>query len=430
MGSTSTTKPEHQAARSGSIGAALLLGLPTAGGILFVLLQPRFEGTLAHRYLQHPVEKVEICVFCTAVMSLLVKLIGSFFQRRAVRKLSLPAWDGKPLPASEAGPLLAHLARLPRPLRRSWVGQRCLAILDFLHRRGSSEGLDDHVRCLSDNDEMSLDASYSFLGFLVWALPILGFLGTVLGIAESIAGVSPEQLEKGLTSVTSGLALAFDTTGLALGLTLATMFIKFLVERAEQSALQGVHGYIEEHLFHRFARAERGSDPVFAPIDRIVERQAEVWAASMQRLEARLGEQEQKQQERLADALVQAIDRSLTVHQALLGEMRRTAGEQAGAVLAPLTALAGALRQHQHALKPVAQGMTALGQSLARLQEDEGAFLRLQRMLQENLAALSAAGSFEEALHSLTAAIHLLQARSGMKSALRASSGDDPRAVA
>ena len=48
---------------------------------------------------------------------------------------------------------------------------------------------------------------------------------------------------------------------------------------------------------------------------------------------------------------------------------------------------------------------------LAKLQEGEKHLLRLQETLARNLDSLAGAGSFEEAVHSLTAAVHLLTAR-------------------
>src|SRR5207247_4444274 len=110
-------------------------------------------------------------------------------------------------------------------------------VLDFVESRGSVNELDDHIRTLADNDVMGQEGSYALLRFITWAIPILGFLGTVLGITQAIKGVTPEVLEKSLSSVTDGLALAFDTTALGLALTMVTMFCSFVVERFDQNVL-------------------------------------------------------------------------------------------------------------------------------------------------------------------------------------------------
>jgi biopolymer transport protein ExbB/TolQ len=403
-GKKADTSSEPVSSRSDSVWAALVLGLPLAMGVLWFLNQPHFEGTLAQRYVSHPIEVVEIAVFCCCVAALFAKFWGWMRQRRALRADMLPRWDGSPQDTAEAASLFTHLARLPKGLRNSWVGVRCRGILDFLCRRNTTAGLDDHVRVSADNDAMALDSSYSFIRFMIWAIPILGFLGTVLGITEAIAGVSPEQLENELSAVTGGLATAFDTTGLALMLTMVIMFLTFLVERLEQRVLQEVDGYIDEHLFHRFARPESTGSPMTAAMEHLVKRQAEIWAASMEKMQHRLRDEEARLQQRLADGVVLALDRALKAHQEMLNK-------QMDESLKPLGNLAGALRQQVVALKPIADGMTAMSEMLSKLHENEGQLLRLQNLLQHNLAALAEAGSFEEAVHSLTAAIHLLTAR-------------------
>src|SRR5262249_62371753 len=98
--------------------------------------------------------------------------------------------------------------------------RRVAAVLDFLRRRGSADELDDQLRPLADNDSMSMENSYSLIRLITWAIPILGFLGTVLGITGAISNVSPETMEKSLKPVTDGLALAFDATAVALALTM------------------------------------------------------------------------------------------------------------------------------------------------------------------------------------------------------------------
>ena len=64
-------------------------------------------------------------------------------------------------------------------------------------RAGNANDLDDQLATLADNDAIALDASYAQTRFMIWAMPILGFLGTVLGITDAIANISPEQMEKG-----------------------------------------------------------------------------------------------------------------------------------------------------------------------------------------------------------------------------------------
>src|SRR5262249_57583182 len=127
---------------------------------------------------------------------------------------------------------------------------------------------------------------------ITWAIPILGFLGTVLGITKAISGVTPERLENDLSTVTDGLALAFDATALALGLTMLLMFLSFLVERAEQGVLDMVDRYADAQLAHRFERTgPEGSEFVavvrqntavlLRATEQLVQRQADIWTDTL-----------------------------------------------------------------------------------------------------------------------------------------------------
>lgn len=387
--------------RSGSALSAFLFGVPLAVAILVTLQMGPWKGTLVHRYVSHPVEKVEIILFCCALGALFGKVLNVMKQRRAARWEILPAWQGEPVALSEGTVLLAHLSRLPRWVQKSWIAQRARSAVDFVVRRRSAAELDDHLRAESDYDLEGLERSYSLIRFLIWSMPILGFLGTVLGIAGAIAGVSPEVLEKSISTVTQGLALAFDTTGLALMLTIATMFINFLVERMEQQTLEDVDQYADLQLAHRFARptAEQGpfveavqksGQAVILATQQLVEKQADVWAQTLEATEDRRNQAESNQQVRFTQALEEVLQRTLNRHEQQLAT----------------------LEHHQQLLQPMTEAMTKLTEALTQLQQQEGQLTRMQTLLQQNLSTLAAAGSFEQAVHSLTGAVHLMTAKS------------------
>jgi biopolymer transport protein ExbB/TolQ len=390
--------------RSLTTVAAFAVGLPLAGGVLTLIHLGALAGTPLHHYLSHAVEQVEVVMFCCAVSALGAKLWQNVGERRACRADVLPPWDGQPVPVAEAPTLLARLSRLPRSVQKSWLAHRVGAVLDFLASRGSANELDDHLRDLADGDAVALENSYALIRFITWAIPILGFLGTVLGITGAINGVTPEKLEHNISEVTDGLALAFNATALALALTMITMFLSYLVDRLEQNVLGAVDEYAARHLAHRFERAggpggevvevvRQNARALLRATDDLVQRQADVWAKALDEINRRHAGAAAQAQERLTTALEAALDKTLKGHAERLAATEKAGGK----LLEQVAALAAAVsRQHE---------------ALARLQEGEQHLLRLQETLARNLDALSGAGSFEQAVHSLTAAIHLLTAR-------------------
>jgi biopolymer transport protein ExbB/TolQ len=411
--------------RSRATQAAFLIGLPLAAGILALIHYGPFPEEV-RRYVSHTVECVEVVLFCGALGTLGTKFFGSFAERRACRAVLLPPWQGQPVPVSEAARLRAEVCSRPARLQNTMIGRRVLAILDFLVNRGSAAELDDHLRSLADNDALAMDGSYSLTRFITWAIPILGFLGTVLGITGSINGITPEVLEKNLNQVTDSLALAFDATALALGLTMVTMFLSFLVERAEQSVLDAVDRYADRELAHRFERlatdggefvavVRRNTEVLLETVEQVVQRQAVLWAQALEEADRRRTKVEEKLHERFAAALETALTRTLETHGRQLTALDKQVVDQSGGLVQQLNTLAATVRdsgrEQQAALAKVAQSVAGQVQALTVLQEGERHLLRLQETLNQNLAALGGTGTFEQALHSLTAAIHLLTAR-------------------
>jgi biopolymer transport protein ExbB/TolQ len=426
--SSSATDRAAGRARRSSVLPALLIGVPLAAAILTIIRYGPLPDTPAAGYVKNPVECVEVVMFCCALGALATKLLHHGSERRATRLEVLPPWDGRPVGVAEAAGLLAKLDAVPRHLQQTGLVRRVHGVLDFLCRRGSAQELDDHLRDLADADAMALENSYSLIRFITWAIPILGFLGTVLGITGAISGVTPEVLEKSLSTVTDGLAMAFDTTALALALTMLTMFLTFLVDRAEQGVLEAVDRYTDRQLAHRFERAagpggdvaetvKLSSQAILKTTEQLVARQAEVWAKAMEEADRRHMQIEQKQTERLTAALEQALERTLQSHAQRLATLERESLEHCTAFLERMTAVAEAVEQtgqaQQLALVQVAERVAEQAEALARLQDGEGHLLRLHEALNQNLVAVTAAGTFEQALHSLTAAVHLLTARSG-----------------
>jgi biopolymer transport protein ExbB/TolQ len=86
-----------------------------------------------------------------------------------------------------------------------------------------------------------IDHAYLLVRALVWSMPMLGFLGTVLGISNAVGGFSGllgnvndiDSVKLGLGSVTTGLSTAFDTTVLGIICAIACMSIVTLSEKSE-----------------------------------------------------------------------------------------------------------------------------------------------------------------------------------------------------
>lgn len=412
--------------RAGVMASAVLLGVPLSAAVLALAWYGPIARTPYGRYFVHPVEHAEVVLFCLALGALVGKLWQYVRERRAVRGDVLPSWDGRPVPPVEASRLLAEFAQRPASLREGVLGRRVHAVLDFVRRRCSAADLDDHLRALADQDAVAQDGSHSLLRFITWAIPILGFIGTVLGITEAIAGVTPEVLEQNLNQVTDGLATAFDTTALALVLTMVVMFLGFVVDRLEQGLLGLVDGEVESRLAHRFRRDDEaggevvgvlreGAGTLLDAAEKLVLQQVELWSRAMAELQNGRRSDEQQLGAALTEALQTALARSLEMHSQRLLAMERQAAEQSAGLFQQVASMAAALRdtsrEQQEALIRVAESVGSQAEALAAVQAGGVELVRVQDLLTQNLAALVRTETLEQAVHSLTAAAHLLAAK-------------------
>ncbi|MGH6825951.1 MotA/TolQ/ExbB proton channel family protein [Methyloceanibacter sp.] len=95
-----------------------------------------------------------------------------------------------------------------------------------------------------------LDLAYQTMRFLVWVIPTTGFIGTVVGISIALEGMQdPKNIS--FEKVTSGLAVAFYTTILALLLSAVLVLLQNVVQRREEMALNRAALYTLRNLINR-----------------------------------------------------------------------------------------------------------------------------------------------------------------------------------
>ena len=106
---------------------------------------------------------------------------------------------------------------------------------------------------VDDVEQGRLVTSIATVQYLAWAIPAIGFLGTVRGLAGglSMAASSEESTAKFLDEATKHLTVAFDCTFVALALSLVVMYFLHTIQRDEESLVLDCQQYCQEHLVLR-----------------------------------------------------------------------------------------------------------------------------------------------------------------------------------
>jgi biopolymer transport protein ExbB/TolQ len=108
----------------------------------------------------------------------------------------------------------------------------------------------DVVKMQSDINLNNLDTSYSIIKYLAWSIPSIGFIGTVIGISGALGQID-KAAAGDMSAVTVILGTAFDTTLVAL---LVSIFLMYKIHKTQQSEelfILSVQEYILENFINR-----------------------------------------------------------------------------------------------------------------------------------------------------------------------------------
>ena len=290
-----------------SVLPSLLTPICIGMALYFLLAWAIKKGHIADemmlRYLTgHAVSKVTVGMFFVGATSLFLIAYNVFEQFCAEKNIRLAEFKTTSADLRRADSIRgfeeesAHaiehgeqLLEMPRWTQTHYLWNRLVQTLHFIYRTGSVSGVEDEMKYLA---ELDLDRSYqrySLARILIWATPMLGFLGTVLGISQALGGISPgpdNNFQAMMNGLQSNLYVAFDTTALALTLSMVLMFGQFLVERFEVQLLQLVdqrtRREISDHYDMTMASAANGSfdkigREVLEATREVVTNQTKIW---------------------------------------------------------------------------------------------------------------------------------------------------------
>jgi len=164
-------------------------------------------------------------------------------------------------PGSSDGILERITQRVARP-REFLLFNRVWMALSNLGNIGEVRDVGAVLDSQADNDASTIDSSYTALRALIWTIPVLGFIGTVIGLGTAIgsftdviaAGGAAEaagNIRDKLSPVVGGLATAFNTTLVALVAAVGIQLFSTFVYKLEEDLLDDCAKYCTDHITSR-----------------------------------------------------------------------------------------------------------------------------------------------------------------------------------
>jgi len=124
------------------------------------------------------------------------------------------------------------------------------ALLGALARFGATRSVQDastvaHGLCQSEADR--LDSDLALLRYIAWAIPAIGFIGTVRGIGDALSQAH-KAVTGDISGVTEGLGVAFNSTLIALLLSILLMFLMQQLQRVQERRVLDTETWLDQKV--------------------------------------------------------------------------------------------------------------------------------------------------------------------------------------
>ncbi|WNC32564.1 MULTISPECIES: MotA/TolQ/ExbB proton channel family protein [unclassified Thermosynechococcus] len=376
--------------------------------ILYIFFLP-LQGTYLGQLLLNRGWTQPVAVFFawTVLVFTILKAIALFQQAPSLRQIWIPA----NYPFTSMRDILQLQQTLAQ--RRTLLPNRCARVLGAFLSSGQREIAVEAAAEESGSAAAATDASYTIPRVLVWAIPLLGFIGTVVGISQAVSGFSSfletaqdvNQIKEGIGGVTTGLAVAFDTTLVALVLSVLVMIPMVIVERWENKLLLQIDTYINDQLLPRLPVTNTSAGVDRDTLQDMIQETIRTELPTEERLQQLLDNLNQlaravvRDRQQFVATLEERQQQSIEQFERLVTQIQHSQGELLAHVNQEQTAIAQELRQQSQYIAQL------LAESDRTLQQR----LQLLETLNQALQALADTGNLQLLLDRLNHTLASLQ---------------------
>lgn len=195
--------------------------------------------------IKDPEQEVEIILWVWATIILTYKLVQVGRERALLKHDFIGIRQGERIIPEDALDRYKELKSSVEASRR-WR-DRVLPdiLLAALHRFHATHSVQDAASAIKERAELmadTLDSDLSLLRYVAWAIPAIGFIGTVRGIGDALSHAD-EAIKGDLTGVTSSLGLAFNSTLVALLISMVLMFMLHMLQSRQEALILELQNY-------------------------------------------------------------------------------------------------------------------------------------------------------------------------------------------
>jgi len=186
-----------------------------------------------------------LCLWALCIMG--AKWRSSSHERALLERDLVPVAPGARILPEDAREYARQIQALPEEERRRLFPRTALAALNRFRATRSIQDASSTTRevCAAESDR--LDSELAMIRYIAWAIPSIGFIGTVRGIGEALTQAH-RAVQGDISGVTESLGVAFNSTFVALLLSLLLMFVLHQLQLKHERQVLDTESHVDERL--------------------------------------------------------------------------------------------------------------------------------------------------------------------------------------
>ncbi|MDY6944804.1 MAG: MotA/TolQ/ExbB proton channel family protein [Pseudomonadota bacterium] len=192
-------------------------------------------------------QEIEIIHFIWALLILSYKAVLIRRERKLLERELIHVPEGIKVLPEDAKDYVRQLEALPPQDKPSLVVRALQRALERFSATRSIRDSAETSKAVCDSEADRLDSGLAMIRYIAWAIPAIGFIGTVRHIGDALLQAH-KAVTGDISGVTSGLGIAFNATFVALMLTLVLMFFLHQLQQAQEGFVHDTDHWIDQHL--------------------------------------------------------------------------------------------------------------------------------------------------------------------------------------
>ena len=186
-----------------------------------------------------------LALWAMAIMGL--KARNSLRERRMLQQSYIEVTEGMSILPEDTREYSRPLQALPEDVRRNLLPRALLAALQRFASTRNVQDVSTAVRAVCETESDRLDSELAMVRYIAWAIPSIGFIGTVRGIGQAL-GQAYQAVEGNIAGVTASLGVAFNSTFVALVISIFVMFLMHQLQLIQERLVLDTQHYCDDSL--------------------------------------------------------------------------------------------------------------------------------------------------------------------------------------